>query len=60
MNNREIDRLHTRVPKHGAECACYYLDAGALTYMVLFQTAPERVDKFFAESAEIMKRLVPK
>ncbi|MEY3142042.1 MAG: hypothetical protein RLY21_535 [Planctomycetota bacterium] len=60
VNDREIDRLHTRAPKYGAECACYYLDAGALTYMVLFQTAPERVDKFFAESAEIMKRFVPK
>lgn len=60
VNDREVDRLHTRVPKYRIESACYYLDAGEWTYLVLFETAPERVDKFFAESAEIMKRFVPK
>lgn len=55
VSGREVDRLHTRMPKFGMESVCYYLDGGETTYMVVFATTPERADKIFAESETIMK-----
>jgi len=55
VSGREVDRLHTRMPKLGTESVCYYLDGGETTYMVVFATTPERADKIFAESETIMK-----
>jgi hypothetical protein len=56
VNGREVDRLHARAPKYGTESFNYYLDAGATTYVVQFETKPERVEKILVESEEIMRR----
>lgn len=60
VNGREVDRLHARAPRFGTETLCYYLDAGATTYVVQFGTKPERVEKLLAESEEVMRRFTVK
>ena len=60
VNNRMLDRLRLKWPKFGTESACYYLDAGDSTYMIVFETTPERAGRFIAESEEIMKGFVVK
>lgn len=60
VNNRMLDPLRLKWPKSGTESACYYLDAGDSTYMITFETTPERAGRFFAESEEIMTGCVVK
>lgn len=60
MNNRMLDRLRLKWPKFGTESACYSLDAGDSTYMIVFETTPERAGRFFVESEEIMTGFVVK
>lgn len=60
VNDRKVDRLRIRSPKFGTESVRYYLDNGETAHVVCFQTAPERAEKFFAETEEIMKRFVPR
>ena len=55
-----LDRLRLKWPKFGTESACYSLDAGDSTSMIVFETTPERAGRFFAESEEIMKGFVVK
>jgi hypothetical protein len=55
-----LDRLRLKWPKFGTESACYSLDAGDSTSMIVFETTPERAGRFIAESEEIMKGFVVK